>query len=129
MPKSTGAQQVLKVLIVDAPPQPMSANTEGQVYMYNSISCFLNYKKYLLTLFCKRYQALYKHCAIVCVHAESLQLCLPLCDPIACIDCNLPGSPCPWESPDKNIEVACHALFQGIFLTQGSNPCLLRLLH
>jgi len=25
--------------------------------------------------------------------------------------------------------VGCHALFQGIFLTQGLNPCLLRLLH
>ena len=25
--------------------------------------------------------------------------------------------------------MGCHALFQGIFLTQGSNPCLLHLLH
>ena len=25
--------------------------------------------------------------------------------------------------------VGCHALLQGIFLTQGFNPCLLRLLH
>ena len=29
----------------------------------------------------------------------------------------------------KNTGVGCHALFQGIFLTQGSNPHLLRLLH
>ena len=36
---------------------------------------------------------------------------------------------CPWDSPDKKTEVGCHALFQGIFLTQGLNPCLLRLLH
>ena len=79
MPKSTGAQQVLKFLIGDAPHLPMSANTEGQVYIYNSISCFLNYKKYLLILFCKKYQALYKHfTCIVCVHAKSLQLCLAL---------------------------------------------------
>ena len=31
---------------------------------------------------------------------------------------------CPWDSPGKNIGVACHALLQGIFLTQGSNLCL-----
>ena len=28
---------------------------------------------------------------------------------------------CPWDSPGKNIEVGCHALFQRIFQTQGSN--------
>ena len=31
---------------------------------------------------------------------------------------------CPWDSPGKNIEVGCHFLLQGIFLTQGSNPGL-----
>ena len=36
---------------------------------------------------------------------------------------------CPWDSPGKNTGVGCHALFQGIFPTQGSNPCLLHLLH
>ena len=36
---------------------------------------------------------------------------------------------CLWDSPGKNTGMACHALLQGIFLTQGSNPCLLRLLH
>ena len=36
---------------------------------------------------------------------------------------------CPWDSPGKNTGVGCHALLQGIFLTQGSNPCLLSLLH
>ena len=29
----------------------------------------------------------------------------------------------------KNTEVDCHYLLQGIFLTQGSNPCFLCLLH
>ena len=29
----------------------------------------------------------------------------------------------------KNTEVGCHFLLQGIFLTQGLNPCLLCLLH
>ena len=35
----------------------------------------------------------------------------------------------PWDSPGKNLGVGCHALLQGIFPTQGSNPCLLHLLH
>ena len=30
-----------------------------------------------------------------------------------------------WNSPGKNTGVGCHSLFQGIFLTQGSNPGLL----
>ena len=29
------------------------------------------------------------------------------------------------DSPGKNTGVGCHALLQGIFPTQGSNPCLL----
>ena len=29
---------------------------------------------------------------------------------------------CPWNSPGKNTGVACHALLQRIFPTQGSNP-------
>ena len=36
---------------------------------------------------------------------------------------------CPWDSPGMNTEVGCHALIQGIFLTQGPNACLLYLLH
>ena len=36
---------------------------------------------------------------------------------------------CPWDSPGKNTGVGYHALLQGIFLTQGSNPYLLYLLH
>ena len=34
-----------------------------------------------------------------------------------------------WNFPGKNTEVGCHFLLQGIFLTQGSNPSLLRLLN
>ena len=36
---------------------------------------------------------------------------------------------CPWDSPDKNIEVGYHDLLQGIFLTQESNPHVLCFLH
>ena len=35
------------------------------------------------------------------------------------------GLPCPWDSPGKNTGVGSHSLLQGIFLTQGSNLCLL----
>ena len=31
---------------------------------------------------------------------------------------------CPWNSSVKNMGVGCHSLFQGIFLTQGSNSCI-----
>ena len=36
---------------------------------------------------------------------------------------------CPWDAPGKNTGAGCHALLQGIFPTQGSNPYLLCLLH
>ena len=36
---------------------------------------------------------------------------------------------CPRDSPGKNTGMSCHALLQGIFPTQGSNPSLSCLLH
>ena len=36
---------------------------------------------------------------------------------------------CPWDSPGKNTGLGYHALLQGIFPSQGSNSCLLCLLH
>ena len=41
------------------------------------------------------------------------------------MDCNPPVSSVHRDSPGKNTGVGCHALFQGIFLTLGSNPGLL----
>ena len=41
----------------------------------------------------------------------------------------LPGSSVHGDSPGENTGVGDHALLQGIFPTQGSNPRLLRLLH
>ena len=32
---------------------------------------------------------------------------------------------CPWDSPGKNMELGCHVLFQGFFLTRGLKPHLL----
>ena len=45
------------------------------------------------------------------------------------MDCSLPGSYGHADSPGKNTGVRCHALLQGIFLTQGSKSRLLYLLH
>ena len=36
---------------------------------------------------------------------------------------------CPWDSRGNNTGMGCHFLLQGIFLTQGSNPGVLCLLH
>ena len=60
------------------------------------------------------------------VCAQLLQSCPTLCNPI---DYSPPGSSCPRDSPGKNTGVGCHTLLQHMFPTQGSNPCLLWLLH
>ena len=49
------------------------------------------------------------------------QLCATLWDPM---DCGPPGSSVHGHSPSKNTGAGCHALLQGIFPTQGSNPGL-----
>ena len=49
------------------------------------------------------------------------QSCPTLCDPM---DFSLPSSSVHGNSPGKNTGVGCHALLQGIFPTQGSNPRL-----
>ena len=49
------------------------------------------------------------------------QLCVTVFDTM---DCSLPGSSVHGDSPGKNTGVGCHALLQGIFPTQGSNPGL-----
>ena len=49
------------------------------------------------------------------------QLYSTLCDSM---DCSPPGSSVHGDSPGKNTGVSCHALLQGIFPTQGSNPGL-----
>ena len=64
------------------------------------------------------------------LYAKLLQLCATLYDPM---DCSLPGSSVQGDSPGKNTEVGCHALFQGIFPTEGLNsgimPCRRILYH
>ena len=56
--------------------------------------------------------------ALLCLVAQS---CSTRCDPM---DCSLSGSSDHRDSPGKNTAVGCHALLQGIFPTQGSNPGL-----
>ena len=58
-------------------------------------------------------------CGCCCLVAKS---CLTLRE---LMDCSPPDSWVHGDSPGKNIGVGCHFLFQGIFLTQGSNLCLL----
>ena len=55
------------------------------------------------------------------VWGSDVQLCPTLCEPTRLL--------CPWDSSGKNSRGRCHFLLQGIFTTQGSNPCLLSLLH
>ena len=54
----------------------------------------------------------------MCVHAKLLQLCPILCNPR---DCSLPGSSV-HEILQARILRGSHALLQGIFLIQESNP-------
>ena len=59
------------------------------------------------------------------VGTKLLQLCPTLCDPM---DCSPPGYSAHGDSSSENTGVGCHALLQGIFLTEASNQrrlCLL----
>ena len=56
--------------------------------------------------------------------AKSFQLCPTLCDPIRPYGLQPTRILCPGDSPGKNTGVGCHALLQGIFQTNGSNPPL-----
>ena len=56
--------------------------------------------------------------SVLCLVTQS---CPTLWDPM---HCSPPGSSVHGDSPGKNTGVGCHALLQGIFPTQGSNPGL-----
>ena len=60
---------------------------------------------------------------MLCLHA---QLCLTLCNSV---DYSPPGSSIHGIISVKNTGAGCHFLLQRIFLTQGLNLCLLKLLH
>ena len=62
-------------------------------------------------------------CCALCLVTQS---CLALCD---LMDCSPPGSSVYGGFSGKNTRVGCHVLLQGLFPTQGLNPCLLCFLH
>ena len=63
-------------------------------------------------------------------HLQDLRLVLTLCCASSCptlrnpVGCFPPGSSAHGDSPGQNTGLGCHALPQGIFPTQGSNPDL-----
>ena len=68
-----------------------------------------------------------KTCVWMSVRAKLLQPCLNLCNPM---DRSLPGSSVHGILQTRILEwVALPSILQGIFLTEGSNLCLLCLLH
>ena len=67
---------------------------------------------------CDRYTFFFSTSHFVCLVTQS---CLTVCNPM---DCSPPGFSVHGDSPGKNAGVGCHALLQGIFPTQGSNPGL-----
>ena len=81
------------------------------------VTAFLLSSKHLLILLVHTVRV----CAVLLQSCPSDSLCPYGLQPT--------GLLCPWDSPGKNTGVGCHALLQGIFLTQGSNPCVLCLLH
>src|SRR5574337_633000 len=57
------------------------------------------------------------------VRAKSLQLCLSLC--IWTVAEKSTRLLCPWDSPNKNTGVGCHALLQGNLPDPGIEPAAL----
>ena len=67
--------------------------------------------------------AMYHFHSFACVHAKLLSVMSNSLQPYGLQPIRLL---CPWNSPGKNPGVGCPFLLQGIFLTQASNPHLLR---
>ena len=67
----------------------------------------------------------YTIASLACIHAKLLQLCPALFHPMT-VACQAPLT---MDFLGKNTGVGCHALFKGIFPTQGWNPCLLHFLQ
>ena len=65
-------------------------------------------------------------CVCVCVCVQLLQSHLTLCNPM---HCSLPDSSVHRIFPERTLEWVVISSSRGILLTQGSNLCLLHLLH
>ena len=83
------------------------------------VSAVTHFLDGLFRLPCSNSNLLHLFMLALCLVA---QLCPTLCD---LMDCSLPRSSVHGHSPGKNTGASCHALFQGIFSTQGLNPGLL----
>ena len=68
-------------------------------------------------------------CARVCVCVCRVFSCSVASNSLRPQGLQLTRLVCSQNFPGKNTGVACHFSLQGIFLTQGLNPCLLRVLH
>ena len=64
---------------------------------------------------------IYDNVSLMHMCAKLHQSYLTLCNPT---DCSPPGSSVQ-DSSGKSTGVGCSVLFKGVFLTRGSNPCLL----
>ena len=87
------------------------------VYVFQFLCLFLFFLKPLWSvaenlLHTYVYSIVYAVCLVA-------QLCPTLCNPMGC---SSPGSSVHGDYPGKYTEVSCHALLQGIFPTQWSNP-------
>ena len=110
----------------------------GTISFFSSFNfCFICFKAVFLQFLCLPDELCCFHCQIfffisgfiLCLCAYVclvIKLCPTLCQRM---DCSPLGSSVLGISPGKNTKVCYHALLQGIFPTQGSNPCLLCLLH
>ena len=89
------------------PPRPRCSSDLTSLHVPETFTC--------QGLLCERSLCMSVAC-VLCLVAQS---CPTLCDPM---DCSLPASSIHGDSPSKNTGVSCHALLQGSFPTQGSNP-------
>ena len=86
-----------------------------------------------IVAFCGQTQCRSPTCTCVCRGRISVK-CVRACSVASVVFDSLrshgPGRLlCPWDSPGKDTGVDCSALREGIFPTQGLNPCLLCPLH
>ena len=68
-------------------------------------------------------------CVCVCVHTRVRVRLVTMSDSLRTFGLLSARLLYPWDFPGNHAGVGCHALLQGIFLTQGSNSRLLCLLH
>ena len=100
-----------------------SALKQCHSYLYSPLLIFLNERCWLILTDATKSNIPKTNMDwlhLACVYWVA-QLYPTFCNPM---HCSLPGSSLHGDSPGKNTGVGCHALFQGIFPTQGSNPGL-----